>query len=79
MGLVTASVLTEGRTPSQLRDSGGLGDSLTALSSFGHWQGQWVRHPHYGCCSQGIQSDPMAWTPWQPKALAFCSATCLLG
>ena len=36
MGMETASVLTEGKTPSQLRDSGGLGDSLTALSSFDH-------------------------------------------
>jgi len=39
MGMETASVLTEGRTPSQLRDSGGLGDSLTALSLCEHPQG----------------------------------------
>jgi len=30
------SVLTEGHAPSQLRDSGGLGESLTALSSCYH-------------------------------------------
>ena len=46
MGLETASVLTEGRTPSQLRDSGGLGDSLTALSSFCQPLRRWIRHTH---------------------------------
>ena len=39
MGLATASVLTEGQTPSQLRDSGGLGRTRTALSSCDHSEG----------------------------------------
>ena len=76
MGMETASVLTEGKTPSQLRDSGGLGRTLTALSSFCQPLRRWIRLAKYevwvllalqgvlfealGCCSHGIHSEPMA-------------------
>ena len=79
MGLKTASVLTKGGTPSQLRDSGGLGVSLTALSSFDPRQKRRTRLTHYGCFSQGFPGDPMAWTPWHTNFFAFSSASCLLG
>jgi hypothetical protein len=57
MGLGTVSVLTKGRTPSQLRDSGGVGiakRARTALSSCGLGQAQTPSAYHYGAKGSAI-------------------------
>ncbi len=57
MGWGTVSVLTKGRTPSQLRDSGGIGiakRARTALSSCGLGQAQSPSAHHYGAKGSAI-------------------------
>jgi hypothetical protein len=60
MGIGTVSVLTKGRTPSQLRDSGGVGiakQTRTALSSCGLDQVQNPSKPNYGPLSSTITKE----------------------
>ena len=57
MGWGTVSVLTKGRTPSQLRDSGGVGNAKrarTALSSCALGHAQNPPKYHYGAKGSAI-------------------------